>query len=563
MGKLVTIDSDVESFKLFFASQTFDSLQKEIAVETVTRLHRRLLPTKTKYTGAEAASYLERLIKFAQDEILDQDPHYGAIRWLWYLRHVPDFVFAGTHGTTLGRIRLLSEVISARFSDRDLVATPSRHTAFPINDEVCYRVARFVVQIVLLDYFHILYKKVGKGGVLDTSNPMCFCETTAAVTNAIRIYDVRNDRRHEFTDAGLGIAPLDLTALADFRVTDDPMPMLLIGLIVPEPGRLTAPVEGGAIDSVNVEVRYMPMKLCLRQVLKPINNAQGIPRYLSDIAPILQLLMLVPILIKDQPGAMISMMQFGYACINEEQLRKFVSLHLPKVVELVAPLSPGYAWPEDYDRLHSSLLEVTGSDWPLQAGNFVRQCGEAILLDVCGASHGILHRLEQDRDPQFGNIRAKQFELECQAIINGSAWEPPPGLKEVIGRTLCTFDGNDVTDIDALGVRGKTLLIVSCKSLIYDRQYDKGVFNVIRNTEDVIVKALEKWDAVAEELTQRPIGANYNFSDYEKVIGVVCTPFVVYSSHERALAFVQANLRACSSIFELRDWLIDNVESGT
>ncbi|HLQ24782.1 MAG TPA: hypothetical protein VK138_02765, partial [Acidiferrobacterales bacterium] len=51
------------------------------------------------------------------------------------------------------------------------------------------------------------------------------------------------------------------------------------------------------------------------------------------------------------------------------------------------------------------------------------------------------------------------------------------------------------------------------------------------------------------------VGDNFDFSVFTRIIGIVCTPFVVYSSEPNTLAFVTDDLRFCSSAVELHDWL--------
>ena len=68
---------------------------------------------------------------------------------------------------------------------------------------------------------------------------------------------------------------------------------------------------------------------------------------------------------------------------------------------------------------------------------------------------------------------------------------------------------------------------MSCKSIIYDRDYDQGVFRVIRNTRATIDEAVAEWGVVAE-LRRQPTGDNLDFSRFDEIIGVVCAPFAVF-----------------------------------
>ena len=86
-----------------------------------------------------------------------------------------------------------------------------------------------------------------------------------------------------------------------------------------------------------------------------------------------------------------------------------------------------------------------------------------------------------------------------------------------------------MTDIDALGSRKGRLLVVSCKSLLYSDGYEVADYKVMRNMAVAVDKAVQAWSAVCASLRQDPMGDNFDFSRYNEIIGVVCTPTVIYT----------------------------------
>lgn len=64
-----------------------------------------------------------------------------------------------------------------------------------------------------------------------------------------------------------------------------------------------------------------------------------------------------------------------------------------------------------------------------------------------------------------------------------------------------------------------------------------------------------KWQNVKAELTTSPIGQNYDFSRYTKIIGIVCTPNVVYTEDELSLTYEVDNLRKAATVREFINWL--------
>jgi hypothetical protein len=70
------------------------------------------------------------------------------------------------------------------------------------------------------------------------------------------------------------------------------------------------------------------------------------------------------------------------------------------------------------------------------------------------------------------------------------------------------------------------------------------------------------WRKIIGELRANPIGDNFDFSGFPRIVGVVCMPFVVYSDADETLAFVDGTLRACVSTDELDAWLLGVAEAA-
>ena len=505
--------------------------------------------------GIDAANYLQALVPLTQAEILEQHNAYGPIRWLWYIRRAPDSLFEGDYRTTLGYDRLLAEMLSSQFTASDASNVPER-VAFRADESAFRHLTRYIGRVKLLSQLHGLYRRVGKGAVLDASCPILTAHTSEAIERAIQIYDVRHDRSHELTGAGLGMVAVDpdFQKLVVESAGREPTAILSMGCTPDFPAPVTYPDGAGGLNVTMVRVRHVTQKLNLTRVLSPMGADGGTPDYLHSIAALIQLLMLIPALCTHVPWALSSMTQQGYFFVGEERLRDIVDKYLPEIVEQLTPWTPGFTWPTNYVQWRESLLAVAASLWPLSSGNVLRRFRDNFLIDTTGASHALLHRLELARSSLIGNLRAREFELQCQDMIDATSWAPLPDVKALRGRPL-RQGGKVLTDIDAIGVKERTLLIVSCKSIIYDRTYDLGEFRVIRNIQTTIDDAVDTWEGVAAKLRQEPTGENFDFSQFEEIIGVVCTPFAAYSSEERSVAFVKPGLRASSSVLELRDWL--------
>lgn len=554
MSPLV-IDPAVQKLEELAASSPWHALASRSAHETASRVYAKCPPPRRTLAGVEAADYLQAIVPLTQADVLEQHSGYGSVRWLWYLRRAPDSLFEGNYRTTLGYDRLLAEMLSSQSIATDASEAPDR-VAFRVDEATFRHLARYVGRVKLLSQLHMLYRRVGKGAVLDASTPVLMPQTSEAIERAIHTYDVRHDRSHEFIAAGLGLVSIDpnFERLVDESAAGEPIAFLSMRCAPSYPAPVTYPDGAGGISIVTTQVRYVPEKLSLVRILSPMGNEGGIPDYLPEVAALIQLLMLVPTLCVRVPWMLSSITRMGYAIVGEEHLREIVEHHLPEVVEQLTPHTPGFSWATDFVQWREALLAVTPSLWPLSSGNVLRRFRNNLLIDTSAASQALLDRLELARSPLTGNIRAREFELQCQDLIDGTSWAPQPELKAIRGRPL--RQGNmTLTDIDAIGVKERTLLIVSCKSIIYDRDYDQGAFQVIRNTQATVDKAVVEWEKVVAKLKRQPTGENFDFSSFDEIIGVVCTPFAAYSNEPKTLAFIKPNLRVSSSILELRDWL--------
>lgn len=552
------IDPAVERLENLAASTPWLKLAARSAHETAARIYTKNPPPHRELSGLDAANYLEAIIPLTQADIVEQHNSYGPVRWLWYLRRAPDGLFEGEYATTLGYDRSLAETLSSQFTASDTSESLTR-VAFRMDNSAFRHLVRYVGRVKFLSQLHMLYRRVGKGAVLDASGPILLANASRNVECAIRIYDTRHDRTHEFVGVGLGLASIDpnVELLLEESAASEPTAFLSMGCTPGFPAPVTYPDGAGELTVATVQVRHVLKELKLTRILSPLGDTGGIPSYLSGIASLIQLLMLVPVLCAHVPWALSSITQQGYVFVGEERLRRIIDDHLPKIVDELAPRTLGFVWPADFLQWRASLLAVAASAWPLSIGSVLRRFSDNVMIDTSAASQALLHRLELARTPSIGNLRAREFELQCQDVISGTSWEPLPEVKALRGRPL-RQNGKVLTDIDAIGAKGRTLLIVSCKSIIYDRDYDRGTFRVIRNIQDTIDNAVIEWEGIVDNLSWQPTGENFDLSAFDDIIGVVCTPFAAYSNEERTLAFVKPNLRVSSSVLELRDWLTNS-----
>lgn len=509
-------------------------------------------PNKT-LPGAQATLYLESLIATVQSAVVADLQAYGPVRWLWYLRRLPSRIFAGRYGTTLGYGSVLAESLTWYSTGEDDIP-PGNRLIFRADHSAFRHTCRLVAGAKILAHLHAVYRRVGKGEILNLGTAIPICIHDPRIDACIRIYDERVDRRGaDFAGQGLSSRASDLSEVADDADLVSSMRLVRRCLPFWAPTSVVSP-DGRSFDA-NVQMMFTLSGAGAGQFLDPYEGEPAKLTYLQEIEPLVLLLIMLPLMFSHFSSAVSTVLRFGYVFGHEE----IISSSIDKWISAITPkLSADYhdiKWSMNYREWRARIDSLSPSTWPLEQGGVVRQMRAAVLLDVSAASAALLARTEIDRrDSATGKIRGRAFELQVQETIDKSRWAPNPSLAAIRGRTLQRA-GKAITDIDALGSDGDTLLIVSCKSSIYDREYDKGAHRVISNAQEMVDSAVSYWAQIVIGLRTNPVGSNFDFTRYSRILGVVCTPFAIYSSTPATLEFVSGQLRACTSESELSAWL--------
>jgi hypothetical protein len=108
--------------------------------------------------------------------------------------------------------------------------------------------------------------------------------------------------------------------------------------------------------------------------------------------------------------------------------------------------------------------------------------------------------------------------------------------------------------VDAIGERGGTLLLVSCKALPYSDAWDRGEYRVVRNVASHVANAVAEWRDRVAEIKANPVGDNFDFSAYRRIVGVVVYPHTPWTTSREATLEVASGLRAASSASEIATW---------
>jgi hypothetical protein len=279
------------------------------------------------------------------------------------------------------------------------------------------------------------------------------------------------------------------------------------------------------------------------------------------VGALLLLLMLAGPLMDQMLGAVVAAQRYGYFTITQAFFKKVVNERIRSAAVQIQTLVPNIVLPADAQGSLDILEQSSGSLLPLRPGPPIRRIRTDLCIDIYAATmqlSRLLYFFPIGGAPD--DVRGKHFELSVQEIIDDSLWHPPENIRRLRGRPLKhPSRGTDpLTDIDAIGARGDSLLIISCKSIPYSESYDEGDHRAIQSAASTIQRAVERWTEIKNFIEENPKGLNYDFSDYRKIIAVVCTPRVFYVPLGQSTQFIAPGLRAAASVHELIRWLLES-----
>lgn len=492
-------------------------------------------------TGKDACPAIADAIRIVEARVVSWAQAESPLEWLFWLRRLPPRVFEGDLRSTEGYDLTLAEVLSARSGATIAPVITPTSVRFPLRPATPQHIARFAQGVRFISELHVAYRWAGKGGLtvcrrdgtLDRVVPL-------AVRRSARAYDERCDRAGDQQRSGtVLIRPSDAGAESPYEI---------IGVWKIRPTMLQAEIDG---TRVAVLARYF----LRRSTIEPLAVfSASFPERLwpEEVDDLLLVARIAFIYLARHRAGIASLLQRGYLVAD----RQFFEGHGDEVLREPGDFLDGFM----KQRAGVSAREVLaacqqrkGSAWPLHAGPVVRSSGIAMCLDLAALTNRLHTLLEFPKATgDTANQRSSHFEQVVQAAIDASPWSPRPELRELRGRPL-RRGGRPITDADAIGERNGLLLLVSCKSVVYSEDYDRGEHVAVRNAESVVVDAVTVWRQKVALLLQSR-GDNFDFTPFRGVLTTVCTPHVVYVSSDDVTA-AGDGLRACLSLDELVAWL--------
>lgn len=475
---------------------------------------------------------------------------YPSIQWLWYTRRISHAALPGHLPTTHKADHALLEALSAlsRGDDHSRRFTRSGRTEYRTDKASLRPVAQLAALAIVLGRTHSWLRRAGKLTWFTVYSDK-FPEPVAneTVEDAIDDFDQRiatwsTSRWLQGLQSVPDAVDIDDWLLLTFATPDQPY------TIVPS---WVGGIGTGELQTMLGQFAFHPMSLTdLRHTLSGSGDGrQWWPEELPALVALLQILMIASMHSQSSIGQMVP--AWGYINFKRPDLLAAVAELLPRILPELLRLFPQA--PSSAETLMDLVDGISAGYWPYEPGPILRyDVEDTIIVDIMAASRRLANMVTMPRtfSGKAPNAVAERFELYLQDGLDHSDWAPNEYLRSLRGRTL-KLNGNDVTDIDAIGLRGSDVLLVSAKNYPYTPNDDSGDKKTIEKVEERIDLAAREWAKHVATLVANPAGANYSFDGYN-LIGVVVTPTPLFSRDTATNAEHQLiPMRAVSGVSEL------------
>ena len=562
-GKVMLVDKPTidisEAITIDYFNQIAQSIEREIAAVITTSISAPVTMENGIVPSIAAGIYLNKCANFIEESLIKSVQHYSGYQWLWYLRRMPRCVFEGQYATTFAYDNMLATVLSATSTKFSNVLSKQGDAVYFFSTHITTlrRILQYCCRVRLLSHFHVLLRIVGKGATLKLQkNKLPITIINKETEEAIILFDKRSDIDSDGLDFFLIASG---TMLSSEWSIEEWEKSILLTVAFESPTIVEFEYKGLTDKPISVKesANYCMQILSLKKLQEVMQDPRlgGKTLWPTELGSLILLLRASIFLLPELTFAKKSLYQVGYFIIEKPLFFKLLNLYWEREINAVQSISQDIYFPSSVDEFFETIMKMKGCAYPLKLGHPLRLDGDIVCVDLYSASH-----LLQDilRFPKItgtvANARADHFEVSTQSIINSSKWNPTANLLSLRRRQL-RKNGQCLTDIDAIGELQGTLLIVSCKSIPYSAEYDIGDYNAVRNVASTVEEAANYWQNIKNELQNNPCGDNYDFSAYNNIIAVVCTPHVFYSPIGIATEWENDGIRKVCSLSELNQFL--------
>lgn len=496
-------------------------------------------PPGTEIAGEDAVRVLSQIREHliaACDPVVNA---YSSVRWIWYLRRTDFSLVRGYLPNTETSVVRIAENLTGwstrRPDDDELWAEVPLQ--FYLDDAAFPRLARILATAELINHVEGWLRRSSKNTrFVMVENDFPTLVEDLPLEAAIELYDERvvaagSRRWHpslssvgpsaaeplllliEMLEGGVGETPM-----WKGRFADAPEPFAGEGRFVFRPSALS--------DQRN------------ERQLRGALEAMEEPEVAAAMIVMSQALMWHATWHAEQLG--VGIPTVGYLLMRRIDLAKRVSEVLELADEGTWPAMDGFV-PADSAVVLATIEGVVERGYQSAPGPILRQWRNGtVLIDAYALSLGLASRLRMS--PSTGGARvnaiAREFEMAVQALVDEAGAGPRENVSDLRGKTL-RIGGASITDVDAFMETDHVLVCISCKKFELARPYDAGDYVSVRNVKSNIEAAVEDWAEKIAMLTANPIGDNYDFSAFDRIVGLVVTPELAFVDSPLALASIE------------------------
>jgi hypothetical protein len=506
------------------------------------------------WSGQSIQGYLGSVRELLEKELASLAGRFSSAQWLWYLRHLPEFVWLGKVSTTAAYDANLAEIISSETATHSKFEIKGTRLEYPLGHQEADYICKFCTGVRYLSQMHTYIRWAGKGVKFIPDNYLIVRPApTQEEREAVTLYDQRVFTSGESFIGRIGSIISDKSTsgcqtniFSVFRLARTQNRETYLGGLLNKPQR------------TSVLARFDCGLPCLDE-LASFNQRTAsaqVDWWRDDVGLLVLLMRLCISFINHNEYDLMRSASYGWLITDEAGFVDIPDAYWKDAINVARILFPGISLPSDGPSLLAALEQMQARHWPPRPGPPIRREGKYLFIDVAAATN-LLHQMLEFRAPgggEAGNLRAAHFEAAVQAIIDDSPWAPPAELRAKVGKPV-RFQAQRKTDLDAIGTRGNALLLVQCKSRIYSGEYDIGDYQAVREGASLVRSAVSAWSSFRDFVLKHPLFDNFDFSKYGEIICVVCVPHVVYVPIGPETSFVAPGLRAASSVLELHEWL--------
>jgi len=543
------IERGLLAFSKYATDDLITGIRRNVFIDLDYELHRIVPRPAVQGDMApqqELIEYIHLCRRTLEAIILERASGYTAARWLYYFRRLPNFAFLNYQGgLDLYKLSLCDAItgqLATVSDDPDVVN-------YPLHESVIKRVIRRSQEILYLTNFHVCLHQAAKDVPFQFGN------------SAIPVPQLRRDVSEALSLFDWRVAAFDQEPLhrlgtqAHSEISTERLERVfaIIARRKETEWVRNPQASNGTAGSPKILANYGVRFVDLEKLSDLILDGRIASPVWTKEAGALLLLSRISAEMFVSPLFYRHVAEVGHVVTDKETLLEMFATLFKGAEEAVHRTAPDLHIPTDPESLLRELEDMRGSTWPIVPGPVVRSTRGTIYLDLASASLRLNRAFEFPRETgASANARAEHFEHSVQLIVDSSPWANIE-TRRLRGRIL-RQNNKHITDIDAVGAKGRRLLLISCKSILYS-EYEIADFRVLRNATDTLQKAVVVWSRVCSLLRNNRVGDNYDFSSFDEIIGVICTPVVVYTPLGIATSRVADGLYAAVSMSELRLWL--------